>query len=147
MPRRGFETSLTADVLEPGLACTGLVSLARPAYLLFSHAKKVLQFWWYLYTKMNKEPKGLQAARWRQRKYESYAAMASPPTSSPVRKSLRPAGIQDRAIGKVLAVGMRRRPRAGQLQPNHHWEQNWGRPQATYPVGERHRVSVGRASG
>ena len=59
--------------------------------LLFSHSKTGVAYrnvLWYLYNKMNKEPKGPQAARWRQRKYEILRRYAIPADLLPGSLSL-----------------------------------------------------------
>ena len=59
--------------------------------LLFSHSKTGVAYQnvlWYVYNKMNKEPKGPQAARWRQRKYEILRRYAIPADLLPGSLSL-----------------------------------------------------------
>ena len=59
--------------------------------LLFSHSKTgvaVRRVLWYIYNKMNKEPKGPQAARWRQRKHEILRRYAIPADLLPGSLSL-----------------------------------------------------------
>jgi hypothetical protein len=59
--------------------------------LLFSHSKRGVAFQsvlWYLYNKMDKEPRGPQAARWRQRKYVILRRYAIPEDLLPGSLSL-----------------------------------------------------------